>query len=104
MFMTKAIETSIPALYSQENMGDDAVVYVKYFNPCGSQSWFMTEYDPEQRLFFGYITGMHEDELGYFSRDELESIKLRFGLYIERDTHFANGKVTLGQIKNKEVS
>lgn len=40
-----------------------------------------------RRLFFGLVIG-HEPELGYFSVDELEQVRGRLGLPIERDLHF----------------
>jgi hypothetical protein len=60
----------------------------KFFNPCGSQTWYASEYYPEQNICMGYVTGMFEDEWGTFSITELESITLPFGLKIERDIHF----------------
>lgn len=59
----------------------------KFFNPCGPGTWYMTEYDPEERLAFGLCV-IHEAELGYFSLDELESIELMAGLGIERDLYW----------------
>jgi hypothetical protein len=47
----------------------------------------MTEYNPEDGTAFGKCI-IHEEEIGYFSIPELESITLRFGLKIERDIHF----------------
>lgn len=74
-------------LYSQEKEKDPMVV-AKFFNPCGSQTWYITEYSPEEKIAFGYVTGMGFDEFGYISIEELEGIKLPFGLTIERDCHF----------------
>jgi Protein of unknown function (DUF2958) len=70
---------------SEEN---DPLVPVKFFNPCGSGTWFITEYDPEDKIAFGYVTGLGHDELGSISIQELESIQLPLGLTIERDLHF----------------
>lgn len=96
--MTKTIEKQIPALYAQDGKGEEATVYVKFFNPCGRGTWFATEYDPEQRLFFGYAEIFPgEGELGYFSLDELETVKGSLGIGIERDLHF--GKMTLKEAK-----
>ena len=96
--MTKAIEKAIPALYAQDGQGDNAIVHVKFFNPAGSGTWLATEYDPETRTFFGYAELFQgSGELGYFSLDELESIRLPMGLSIERDLHF--GKMTLAEAK-----
>lgn len=70
---------------SQENTSDPIVV-AKFFNPAGAQTWFATEYDEKQNICYGYVTGMHQDEWGYFSITEMEQVKLPFGLSIERDT------------------
>jgi hypothetical protein len=37
--------------------------------------------------FFG-LADLHEKELGYFSLEELQSVRLPFGLRIERDMYF----------------
>ena len=85
--LTKKMLNRIPALYTQEHLGDAAVVYVKFFTPWSSWTWYATEYDPDERMFFGLVDGQ-ERELGYFSLDELESAKGPHGLLIERDMHF----------------
>jgi len=95
--LTKAILNKVPKLYAQEGNGDNAIVYAKFFNPCGSQTWYMTEYDPTDGRAFGWVHGMQENELGYFSIPELESIRLMGGLYIERDLWFK--PTTLGEVK-----
>lgn len=71
----------------QEHLADPIVI-AKFFNPCGSGTWYATEYDPMSRTFFGYVTGLGNDELGYFSLDELESYTGPLGLGIERDLYF----------------
>ncbi len=48
---------------------------------------FATEYDPEEKLFFGYVVGP-SPEFGYFCSDELASVEGPFGLRIERDLYF----------------
>lgn len=64
------------------------LVVAKFFDPCGSATWYATEYYPETGICYGYVTGLFEDEWGTFSISELESIRLPFGLSIERDIHF----------------
>ena len=64
------------------------IIVAKFFDPCGSATWYATEYDPETQECFGYVTGLACDEWGSFSIDELSSIKRPFGLGIERDIHF----------------
>lgn len=62
---------------------------VKFFNPCGAATWLFTELDADGDTLFGLCDlGMGEPELGYASLSELMSVKLNFGLYIERDAHF----------------
>lgn len=91
--LTKEIERRLPSLYAQDGLGDDAVAHVKFFDPCGSWTWYATEYDPKEQLFFGLVDGL-EKELGYFSLPELESIVRPFGLKIERDIHFTPTKLS----------
>lgn len=88
--LTKEIAKSLPARYSQEDLGLEAVIRVKFFTPDSSWTWYATEYDPEDRLFFGFVTSglCPEGELGYFSLDELESARGRLGLPVERDLHW----------------
>jgi DUF2958 family protein len=76
-------------LYSTEK-NDVTPVIVKFFNPCGSGTWYVLEAEKQENgdwLFFG-LCEIHEKELGYFTLSELQSVKLRFGLGIERDLHF----------------
>ena len=86
MLLTKEIRSKLPALYSQDAKGGDAIVVVKFFDPCGSWTWYATEFDGEDR-FFGLVDGS-DKELGYFSLSELQNFKNRFGLGIERDLHW----------------
>ena len=68
----------------------DPIVIAKFFNPTGAGTWYATAYYPEERLFFGFVSifGDHCDEWGYFSLDELERYRGRFGLGIERDLYW----------------
>ena len=65
----------------------DPLAMLKYFTPDSSFTFYVVEYDAEQRLCFGLVIG-HERELGYFSLEELEQIRGPRGLPIERDLHF----------------
>ena len=84
--LTKEITKKLPALYSSEK-SKDPVAVVKFFTPDSSWTWYASEYDPETRTFFGLVDG-HEKELGYFSLDELESVRGPLGLPIERDRYW----------------
>jgi len=85
--LTKEIENKLPNLYETEGQ-EEKIVQVKFFDPTGSWSWYAIEYSKEEKLFFGAVDGDFGLELGYFSLDELESVKLPFGLGIERDKFF----------------
>ncbi len=83
------VEKSLPKLYSQEEVRDP-IVWAKYFDPSGSWSWFAIEgerQDDGDFVFFGLVDGF-ESELGYFSLNELASVRGRLGLGIERDLWF----------------
>ncbi len=95
--LTKEVLARLPPLYSQEHV-KDPLVQIKFFTPWTYWTWYGIEYDPEQRLFFGLVKG-HEVELGYFSLDELESIRGPVGLKIERDMHFT--PQPLSQVREK---
>jgi hypothetical protein len=79
---------NLPGLYSTEEQPlEDHLLWVKFFDPTGSWTWYAAEYDPTDRLFFGYVEGF-DGEWGYFSLDELLSVAGPLGLGIERDLHF----------------
>ena len=87
--LTMALEQRFAQIGSQEN-NPDPLIIAKFFNPTGAGTWYATEYDPQTRTFFGYVSifGDHDDEWGYFSLDELETFQGRYGLGIERDLYF----------------
>jgi len=77
------LAADVPALYSQEHT-PDPVVRVKFFTPDSSWTWYVVEYSSADRLCFGLVDGF-DCELGYFSVDELESVRGPLGLRVERD-------------------
>lgn len=93
--LPREIRELLPPLYSQEAKGSKAVVYVKFFTPSGSWTWYATEGEPVlddsgkeiDFRFFGLVDG-HEQELGYFLLSELEEARGPMGLPIERDLHW----------------
>lgn len=89
MLITKELEKRFAEVGSQENV-EDPVVIAKYFNPAGIGTWFATEYNPETKTFFGYVSlyGDYNDEWGSFSLEEFEQFKGPFGIGIERDLYF----------------
>ncbi len=85
--LPKHLEETLPALGGQEGMGEEAIAHVKFFTPWSHWTWYASEYDPKDRLFFGLVVGDYT-EYGYFSLDELESVSGPEGLRIERDLYW----------------
>lgn len=88
ILLPQSIKDSIPKLYSQEK-SSDPMVYVKFFTPWTSWTWYATEGQPDgdnDFIFFGMVEGF-EKEFGYFRLSDLTSIKGPFGLRIERDEY-----------------
>ena len=101
--ITKAIEAKAARVGRDETSPpEDREIIVKIFDPTGSGTWYATEYDPATRTFFGFVTGLGFDEWGYFSLDDLQSVRGRLGIGLERDRHF--GQHTVGEVLRKEAS
>jgi hypothetical protein len=67
----------------------DHVPVVKLFNPVGAATWLATELDEDNDTLFGLADlGFGCPEIGAFSLLELASVRLPFGLGIERDLYF----------------
>lgn len=97
MLMTKELEKTFEKypIGSQDGKGMDAEVVVKFFNPCGVGTWLITEGEKQENgdwLFFGYCH-LFEWEWGYVTLSELESVRLPFGLSIERELYVTGGCV-----------
>ena len=93
--VTKELEKRFAQVGSQENVKDPVIV-AKFFNPAGAATWYATEYDPRDKMFFGYVSifGDWNDEWGYFSLKELESYAGPWGLGIERDLYWTETKAS----------
>jgi hypothetical protein len=78
---------STPPLLSQDGTGEEAIAQVKLFDPCGSATWYLTEWDGEEEAF-GYVTGLGRDEWGSIPLGELSHVLGRFGIGIEIDVWF----------------
>ena len=74
----------------EETSTENKVIICKFFNPTGRGTWYATEYNEKEKMFFGYVSifGDYNDEWGYFTIDELEDFKGKFGLGIKRDITF----------------
>jgi hypothetical protein len=89
--LTKELLAKFNQVGSQEEI-KDPIVIAKFFNPTGGGTWYATEYNPETKEFFGYVSifGDWNDEWGSFSLVELENYRGQFGLGIERDIYFVS--------------
>ena len=81
-----AMVEKIPKLYEQEQ-NNDPVAWLKLFTPDSYWTWYVTELDAIERLAFGLVIGL-ERELGYFSIEELETVRGPLGQPVERDLWF----------------
>lgn len=90
--ITKAIQNKTPELYATEGQGKEAKAQAHFFScykGLAGFDWYMTEYDPEEKLAFGLVHGFDGFELGYFSIKEFEEINKKHGFnVIERDMYF----------------
>lgn len=108
--LTKEIREKLPKLYAnEEKKPEDIKIIVKFFDPTGSWTWYATEgqqnEDNTDFTFFGLVRGF-ENELGYFTLNELKSAKAGIGglrgLPIERDRHFGF-EHTLKEAMDKQI-
>jgi hypothetical protein len=102
--LTKEIENKFAQVGRQDNV-EDPIVIAKFFNPTGIGTWFATEYDPQERMFFGYVSLFNDynNEFGSFSLEELESFRGQFGLGMERDISFDPMPLSEAKAKNNVV-
>ncbi|HAZ13243.1 MAG: hypothetical protein A2X86_00560 [Bdellovibrionales bacterium GWA2_49_15] len=93
--LTQEIKNKLPKLYETESVPlKEKEIVCKFFNPCGAGTWYVVEGQQEEDNFILWgLVDLHEQEFGYFSLKELESIRLPFGLKIERDLHFTDSQV-----------
>jgi len=68
----------------------DPLPVIKLFTPDASATWLLTEIDPDDEdLAFGLCDlGLGCPELGSVRLSELDSVRGRLGLPIEKDIHF----------------
>ena len=76
----------IPKFYSSEEVPlKEKMIYMHFF--IGGCDWYAAEYSPEEKCFFGFAILNNDYEMaewGYFSLDELASLKVKF-LEVDKD-------------------
>ncbi len=85
ILLTDAQRTQLLANGRQPDV--DHVPIVKFFNPFGAGVWLATELEADGDTMFG-LADIGYPELGSWSFEELRSIRLPFGMGIERDLLF----------------
>ena len=83
----------LPVFYSTEHVSlTEKVVHMHFF--LGGCDWYACEYNPDEKLFFGFVILNNDYEMsewGYFSLEELASIKVKW-LEVDRDLYFSPTK------------
>ena len=85
--MTKEIERKAKGQFKFGSDMNQKVV-AKFFDPCGSWTWYLMNQDPENPDYLWGIVKGAEVEIGSFSLTELMTFRGNFGLGIERDKFF----------------
>jgi len=79
--------SDIPDLYETEGQANP-LCHIKLFTPDANFTWYIIELSKsDMNTCYGYVQGL-EDELGYFTLEELEAIHGPLGLAVERDLSF----------------
>ena len=73
--------------YNKSSDLESQKVVAKFFDPMGSWTWYLMNLGEDKDYAWGIVKG-HDVELGSFSINELKSLRLPFGLSIERDRFF----------------
>jgi len=88
-FALRANDINRRAAASAETAEPDPVPVLKLLNPLGAATWLATELGEDGDTLFGLADlGFGCPELGYFSLSEMASVRLPFGMGIERDLSF----------------
>ncbi len=76
----------LPRLYETEDVPVEEKVVRMHF-VLGSADWYVTEYDPHDELFFGFVNlgDPQNAEWGYFCLQELRQVRIALGFEVERD-------------------
>jgi DUF2958 family protein len=89
----------VPALNTTEH-ARDPLVHVKLFTPDAGWRWYITEYDPKQRLVAAFMPGA-EDEWDEISLNDLATLRGPMGLAVERDLFWQ--PTPLSRVRRGEV-
>ncbi|HPC10201.1 MAG TPA: DUF2958 domain-containing protein [archaeon] len=104
--ITKEIEEAFEKQgYTGDKSADEIKVVMKLFNPCGAGTWYIYEkIDDDIYMCFANLGDPTFAECGSVSLSELMSLRLPFGLKIERDMYFKPLSMTLKEVMDKVES
>jgi len=86
--LPRGVANKIPKLYSQDGKGEETMAYGKFFSPYSQATWYITEFDGNDRMF-GWVDLGRGGEFGYISLSELQQAN-RNGLpLVERDMYWS---------------
>jgi hypothetical protein len=85
--LTSAIQKAAVKQYELGSSFDQMVV-AKFFDPCGSWTWYLLNMDPGDLDYCWGIVDGFEIEMGSFSIQELSNVQNKLGIGIERDRYF----------------
>ena len=86
--MTKEITHKAQEQYPLGSDMDNQFIVAKFFDPCGTWSWYLMNQDPDDSDYLWGIVKGNEIEVGSFSLSELQNYKGSLGIGIERDLYF----------------
>ncbi len=91
--------------YTGNKSTKDIKIVTKLFNPCGVGTWYLYEQEDEDIYWcFANLGDPVCAECGTVSMSELMSLRLPFGLKIERDIHFKPLSMSLEDVIKKVKS
>jgi len=91
--------------YNQFELGlttEESVVEMKLFNPAGQGTWLICEMD-EYGMCFGAVDLGYGFEMGSFDLMEVMSLKLPWGLRVERDNFYKEGQLLKEAINGNRI-
>ena len=105
--LTKEIEKRFERtpLYSQDGKRENAKILCKFFMTCSDFTYYVLEAEKQADndwLMFGICTLNGTTEYGYQLLSELQKVRNRYGLGVERDMWFNGCKVA--DIEREELA
>ena len=96
--VTKKIEERFKKfpLYSQDGKGKQALCLAKFFLCLGAWTWYILEANVDEGIAYGIVISQNgEGEYSYINLSELQGLRTRMGLTVERDLFFEPERISL---------